>query len=122
MDTQETDRLDTDNKIHTQGHILAYQNIRREKMGYARQIYDYDYCDMYEDDVHPEVARIEKKMDHAADHLKGLIEELTGKAPVDLNAIYFYLGNMCDALNVSDEFPVLSIERTVSPLTKILGE
>lgn len=77
----------------------------------ANAPYDYDYIDYYDDDVHPDVKKIERRIEHAADHMQGLIEELTGAHKLDLNAIYFHLGEVCAVLGNDESFGPLTISR-----------
>ena len=82
-------------------------------MGYAPYEYDYEY---YEDDKSPEVKALEKRIEHAVDHMQGLIDELTGQHDLDLNSLYFHLGEICGAIGKNDEFGILTVVRN----TKIL--
>ncbi len=83
-------------------------------MSYARDEYDcYDYLD---EEKSPEVKKLEKRMEHAADHMQGLIDELTGCEELDLNALYFHIGEICAAVGKNDEFGILKVIRN----TKII--
>lgn len=65
----------------------------------ANAPYDYDYIDY--DDYKPfEIREWEKKFDDAADFVAALADELTGDKPIDLNAVNWYLEEICHKMNV----------------------
>ena len=69
----------------------------------------------------PNSIELQKRMEQGAEFLKVLIEELTHQKPLDKNQVYYCLSELCGALNIDDEFPMLSIERAKNPLIQILG-
>lgn len=83
-------------------------------MGYAP--YEYDYIDYPDEERSYEVIQLEKRIDHASDHLQGLINQLTGLQDLNVNDIYFHLGEICGALGKDDEFGILTIARKTNIL------
>lgn len=79
---------------------------------YARQCYDYDYCDMYEDAKPHEVYQIQQVLNNTKEFVEALTEELTGTAEIDLNAVNYYLGQIHGYLNMKDACRPLTITRS----------
>lgn len=80
----------------------------------AQSYYDrVDYrCDTDPDYKHPDVRAIEKVLDNTREFVEGLTEELTGKHPIDLNAVSFYLEEIRSYLDLKDNHDPLTIYRS----------
>ena len=78
-------------------------------ISYADYMEDNDYWETRRDPVYKELVY---SLDHAQDHMKGLYAELSADTPVDLDKIYFHIGEICSALNVDDKkFADINITR-----------
>lgn len=85
--------------------------------------YDYDYSDVMEDAAYyarkrdPEYKKITEKLEHAQDHMIGLYDELAGDKEIDLRAVYWYLEEICSALDIDDsKFAPVNIKRDHNPI------
>lgn len=85
-------------------------------------MYDLDYCDVMEDAAYydrkrdPEYKQLVAKLDHAHDHVIGLYDELAGDKEIDLRAVYWYLEEICSALDIDDsKFATVKIKRDNNP-------
>lgn len=81
--------------------------------------YEYD-CDLYDYDDRKLNTELEQRMDDAGELMLGLVKELTGCQPVNVQHVQYYLSEICHRLRVDDGSDPVTIARNVMKIEEQL--